>query len=75
MVVTSAPTDLAIVSLHTDVLQTLGTEGLVVKDAVVLLDREQGGKQRLQSEGINLHRCARVCLVVRTGDTRKASWA
>lgn len=32
----------------------LGEAGLIVRDAVVLLDRQQGGHQRLRRQGINL---------------------
>lgn len=32
----------------------LGEAGLVVRDAVVLLDRQQGGRARLEQQGINL---------------------
>ena len=39
------------------ILQTalqLGEAGLMVRDAVVLLDRQQGGRERLQDQGVNL---------------------
>lgn len=36
--------------------QVLNDVGLKVTDAVVLLNREQGGQQRLQDLGINLYR-------------------
>ena len=32
----------------------LGEAGLIVQDAVVLLDRQQGGQERLRRQGINL---------------------
>ncbi len=35
--------------------QTLHSKGLIVKDAVVFLDREQGGEQRIGSVGIQVH--------------------
>ncbi|KAI0207457.1 Uridine 5'-monophosphate synthase [Lamellibrachia satsuma] len=38
-----------------ETVQSLTKEGLVVKDAIVLLDREQGGRQNLQAKGINLY--------------------
>jgi uridine monophosphate synthetase len=35
-------------------INTLRSAGLVVDDAVVLLDRQQGGRQMLSSQGLNL---------------------
>lgn len=39
-----------------ETVKSLQDEGLVVHDAIVLLDREQGGMQKLASENIRLHR-------------------
>lgn len=41
-------------------LQTIKSEGGVVTDALVLLDREEGGRQHLSKEGVNLHSVARI---------------
>lgn len=38
-----------------ETISPLEQEGLVVKDVVVLLDRQQGGKQKLEAHGIELH--------------------
>ena len=40
-------------SILETVLQ-LGEAGLMIRDAVVLLDRQQGGRERLRRQGINL---------------------
>ncbi|KAG7330734.1 hypothetical protein KOW79_004703 [Hemibagrus wyckioides] len=44
--------------------QDLQAQGLKVKDAVVLLDREQGGTERLSSEEISLHSVISVSLLL-----------
>ncbi|XP_002735881.1 uridine 5'-monophosphate synthase-like [Saccoglossus kowalevskii] len=47
-----------VVTSGSSVMETadsLSKVGIVVTDAVVLLDREQGGKQRLEHKGINLY--------------------
>ncbi|KAL4225765.1 hypothetical protein ACF0H5_016454 [Mactra antiquata] len=38
-----------------ETVQLLQEYGLVVKDAVVLLERQQGGTERLRNDGVNLH--------------------
>uniref|UniRef100_A0A8C8VPK3 Uridine 5'-monophosphate synthase n=1 Tax=Pelusios castaneus TaxID=367368 RepID=A0A8C8VPK3_9SAUR len=38
-----------------ETVEVLQKEGLKVTDAIVLLDREQGGKSRLEEQGIRLH--------------------
>ena len=41
-------------------LHSLRGEGGVVEDALVLLDREEGGKAHLQEAGVRLHSVARI---------------
>lgn len=38
-----------------EVIQPIESEGLKVRDIVVLVDREQGGKEQLAKKGYNLH--------------------
>jgi len=41
-------------------LQTLRAEGGVVDQALVLVDREEGGREHLQKEGVTLHSVTRI---------------
>lgn len=41
---------------------SLRNEGLVIEDAVCVLNREQGGQEYLKSEGTNLHRSVIIIL-------------
>mgnify|MGYP005667336357 CR=1 FL=1 len=41
-------------------------EGGIVKDAVVLLDREEGGKERLSKEGISLRAVFKISEIAQT---------
>jgi uridine monophosphate synthetase len=40
-----------------EAIEPLLAEGLIVKDIVVLIDREQGGKEQLKEKGYELHAC------------------
>jgi orotate phosphoribosyltransferase len=40
-----------------EAIEPLLAEGLAVKDIVVLIDREQGGKEQLKEKGYGLHAC------------------
>ena len=42
--------------MHCVCVQALSGVGVKVTDAVVLLDREQGGAECLKAKGVNLHR-------------------
>lgn len=44
--------------------QVLRGEGLRVDTAVVLVDRQQGGRKNLLCEGITLHRCSGLTHVI-----------
>ena len=46
-------------------LQTIRNEGGVVENALVLLDREEGGGEHLQKEGVKLHAVAKISSVAR----------
>jgi uridine monophosphate synthetase len=38
-----------------ETIKPLNEVGLIVKDVIVLVDRQQGGKQNIESKGVNLH--------------------
>ena len=43
-----------------DAMQTLRNEGGVVEDALVLVDREEGGREHLLKSGLKLHAVTRI---------------
>jgi len=47
-----------------EAIQALETAGLVVQDVVVLLDREQGGREELEAAGYRLHAVLRLSEVL-----------
>lgn len=49
-----------------ETVQTLNNEGIKVDQAIVLLDREQGGKSSLANHGITLHSVLTLTQVVKT---------
>src|SRR5207245_10174260 len=44
-------------------LQSIRGEGGVVEDALVLLDRQEGGEQHLMKDGVKLHSVAKISTV------------
>jgi hypothetical protein len=53
----------------------LQAEKLVVKDVVVLIDREQGGPQHLKANGMNLHAAFTLSDVLQARICRRAGLA
>ncbi len=47
-----------------ETIAPLEAEGLKVKDVVVLIDREQGGRKHIEEKGYNLHALATISEVV-----------
>lgn len=52
----------------TDAIKPLENEGLIVKDIVVLVDREQGGKEDIIAKGYNLHSVYKVSEILEMKD-------
>ncbi len=49
-----------------ETVEPLQHEGLLVKEAVVLVDREQGGRKHLAEKGIRLHAVCTITSIVKT---------
>ena len=47
-----------------ETIDTLQSEGLVVRDIAVLVDREQGGKKRLEELGYKVHSVLTISEIV-----------
>jgi uridine monophosphate synthetase len=47
-----------------ETVHSLRSEGLIVNDVVVMLDREQGGKENLKKQGIALHALLNIFTVL-----------
>jgi uridine monophosphate synthetase len=56
-----------------ETVKTLASEGLIVQDAVVFLDREQGGTTRLAAEGVHVHSLLTISELFSCLDHAKAS--
>jgi uridine monophosphate synthetase len=46
--------------------QAIRAEGGVVKEAVAFLDREEGGKEKLEKNGIKIHTLLKISEVAKT---------
>eukprot|EP00884_Botryococcus_braunii_P011913 jgi/Botrbrau1/20722/Bobra.0058s0051.1 len=57
-----------------ETVEPLQDVGLKVRDVVVLIDREQGGAQRMASNGLSLHSAFKLSFILETVGEAAASW-